>query len=47
LEPRRRLADANFVKLDLSQSARVKAYAERIAARPDVHEALKEEGLEK
>ena len=38
---------ANFLKLDLSQFARVKAYAERIAARPHVHEALKEEGLAK
>ena len=38
---------ANFLKLHLSQFARVKAYTERIAARPHVHEALKEEGLEK
>ena len=38
---------ANFLKIDLGQFARVKAYAERIAARPKVHEALKEEGLAK
>jgi glutathione S-transferase len=36
-----------FLKLDLDQFTRVKAYAEQVAARPGVHEALKEEGLAK
>ncbi len=38
---------AKFVKVDLDQFARLKAYAEQVAARPKVHEALKEEGLAK
>jgi glutathione S-transferase len=36
-----------FVKIDLSQWTTLKTYADRIAARPKVHEALKEEGLAK
>jgi glutathione S-transferase len=36
-----------FLKFDLDQFTRVKAYAEQVAARPGVHEALKEEGLAK
>lgn len=38
---------AGFMKIDLGQWARLKAYAEQVAARPKVHEALKEEGLAK
>jgi len=38
---------ARFMKIDLAQWARLKAYAEQVAARPKVHEALKEEGLAK
>jgi glutathione S-transferase len=38
---------AKFLKIDLDQFTRVKAYAEQVAARPKVHEALKEEGLAK
>ena len=38
---------AKFLKIDLDQFTRLKAYAEQVAARPKVHEALKEEGLAK
>jgi glutathione S-transferase len=38
---------AGFLKIDLGQWARLKAYAAQVAARPKVHEALKEEGLAK
>ncbi len=38
---------AKFVKIDLDQWTRLKAYSEQVAARPKVHEALKEEGLAK
>jgi glutathione S-transferase len=38
---------AKFLKVDLDQFTRLKAYAERVTARPKVHEALKEEGLAK
>jgi len=38
---------AKFVKIDLNQWSKLKAYSEQIAARPKVHEALKEEGLAK
>jgi len=38
---------AKFMKIDLDQFTKLKAYAEQIAARPAVHEALKEEGLAK
>ncbi len=38
---------AKFTKVDLEQWTRLKAYAEQVAARPKVHEALKEEGLAK
>jgi glutathione S-transferase len=38
---------AKFLKVDLDQFTRLKAYAERVTARPKVHEALKEEGLTK
>lgn len=38
---------ARFLKVDLDRFAALKAYAERVAARPKVHEALKEEGLAK
>lgn len=38
---------AKFLKVDLDQWTRLKAYAEQVAARPKVHEALKEEGLAK
>ena len=38
---------AGFMKIDLGQWARLQAYAEQVAARPKVHEALKEEGLAK
>jgi glutathione S-transferase len=34
-----------FLKIDLGQWPNVKAYVERVAARPKVHEALKAEGL--
>jgi len=36
---------SKFLKIDLAQWPNVKAYADRIAARPQVHQALKEEGL--
>jgi glutathione S-transferase len=36
-----------FLKLDIDQHARLKAYAEQVGARPKVHETLKEEGLAK
>jgi glutathione S-transferase len=36
-----------FVKIDLNQWPRLKAYSDQVAARPKVHEALKEEGLAK
>jgi len=36
-----------FVKMDLNQWPALKAYSDRVAARPKVHEALKEEGLAK
>jgi glutathione S-transferase len=38
---------AKFLKFDLDQFSNVKAYSEQVAARPKVHEALKEEGLAK
>jgi len=38
---------AKFLKFDLDQFTKVKAYAEQVGARPKVHEALKEEGLAK
>lgn len=38
---------AKFLKIDLDHLSRLKAYAEQMAARPKVHEALKEEGLAK
>jgi len=38
---------AGFMKIDLDQWTRLKAYAGQVAARPKVHEALKEEGLAK
>ena len=38
---------AKFLKIDLDHLPRLKAYAEQVAARPKVHEALKEEGLAK
>jgi glutathione S-transferase len=38
---------AGFMKIDLAPWARLEAYAEQVAARPKVHEALKEEGLAK
>jgi glutathione S-transferase len=36
-----------FVKIDLNQWPTLKAYSDRVAARPKVQEALKEEGLAK
>ena len=36
---------ANFVNIDLGQWPNLKAYVERVAARPKVREALKAEGL--
>jgi glutathione S-transferase len=38
---------ARFLKIDLDQWTKLKAFAEQVAARPKVHEALKEEGLAK
>jgi glutathione S-transferase len=38
---------AKFLKIDLDQWTKLKAFAEQVAARPKVHEALKEEGLAK
>jgi glutathione S-transferase len=38
---------AKFLKFDLDQLTKVKAYAEQVGARPKVQEALKEEGLAK
>ncbi len=38
---------AGFMKIDLAPWPHIKAYAERVAARPQVHEALREEGLAK
>lgn len=38
---------AKFLKIDLDQWTKLKAYSEQVAARPKVHEALKEEGLAK
>jgi glutathione S-transferase len=38
---------ARFMKIDLGQWARLKGYAEQVAARPRVHDAMKEEGLAK
>jgi len=35
----------NFLKLDISAHANVKAFMVRVAARPKVQEALKAEGL--
>jgi glutathione S-transferase len=35
----------HFLKIDLGQWPHLKAYVERVAARPKVHEALKEERL--
>lgn len=38
---------ANYLKIDLGQWPNLKSYAERVAARPHVQQALKEEGLAK
>jgi glutathione S-transferase len=38
---------AGFMKIDLAQWPRLQAYADQVAARPKVHETLKEEGLAK
>ncbi len=38
---------ANYLKIDLSSWPHLKAYSERVAARPHVREAMKEEGLAK
>jgi glutathione S-transferase len=38
---------ANYLKIDLSSWPHLKAYSERVAARPHVREAMKEEGLTK
>lgn len=38
---------ARAVKVDLSQFANIQAFQERVAARPAVHAAMKEEGLAK
>jgi glutathione S-transferase len=38
---------ANYLKIDLSTWPHLKAYSERVAARPHVREAMQEEGLAK
>jgi glutathione S-transferase len=38
---------ANYLKIDLSSWPHLKAYSERVAARPHVREAMQEEGLAK
>lgn len=38
---------AGYLKIDLSQWSNLKAFADRVAARPKVHEAMREEGLVK
>ena len=38
---------AKFLSIDLDRWTKLKAYSERVAARPKVHETLKEEGLVK
>jgi glutathione S-transferase len=38
---------AGYVKIDIGQWPNVKAFADRVAARPKVREAMQEEGLVK
>ena len=38
---------AGYLKIDLGQWPNLKAFADRVAARPKVHETMREEGLVK